>query len=258
MFQRQAYGSVNPFQSWPGVNPFFQQVAGASPFYQQPVGAHPLWQLFGGINPLQQIAGQINPLQQFAGQLPFSPVTGMNPLLSQMTGAQPLGLGPGFGIPALGANPLGIPSAPFGIQSGPFGQPAFGQPPFGQPAFGQPAFGQSPFGQPAFGHQGGYGAGPVNPYLGPIGGINPLQVDPTAALMIAQHIAQQQNPASQYFPIRPLLGQNPLEQIQGISAGPIPGQVADPYAALIHAQIVSQLATHPLIHHLVRAQLGAQ
>jgi hypothetical protein len=250
MFQRQPFGSVNPFQSWPGVNPFFQQVAGANPFYQQPVGVHPLLhQLYGGINPLQQIAGQINPLQQFAGQLPFNPLLGMNPLLSQMTGAQPLGLTPGFGIPTFGANPLGIPTSPFGIQAGPFGQPAFGQ-----PAFGQPAFGQQGFGQQGFGPQGGYGVGPVNPYLGPIGGINPLQVDPTAALMIAQ----QQNPVSQYFPIRPLVGQHPLEQFQGIPANPIAGPGVDPYAALISAQILSQLAANPLLHHLVRSQLSAQ
>jgi len=241
MFQRQPFGSVNPFQSWPGINPFFQQAAGINPFFQQAAGANPFLQqlvgsnpllnLYGGVNPLQQIAGQISPFHQFAGQLPFSPLLGMNPLISQMTGAQALGLTPGFGIPTFGAGPLGVPAAPWGVQAGPFGHQGI--------------------------HGGAYGVGPVNPYVGQFGqpgGINPLSVDPTAALMLDQ----QSNPVSQYFPVRPLIGQNPLEQFQGISAGHIPGPVIDPYAALINAQICSQLGTNPLLQHLVRAQVGAQ
>lgn len=261
MFQRQPFGSVNPFQPWPGINPFFQQASGINPFlqqvsginpffqqasginpfFQQAAGANPLLQhlaasnpllnLYGGINPLQQITGQISPFNQIAGQLPFSPLLGMNPLISQMTGAQQPGLTPGFGIPTLGAGPFGVPTTPWGVQAGPFGHQGI--------------------------HGGAYGVGPGHPYagqLGHLGGINPLSVDPTAALMLAQ----QSNPVSQYFPIRPLVGQNPLEQFQGISAGQIPGPVIDPYSALINAQILSQLGTNPLLQQLVRAQVGQQ
>jgi hypothetical protein len=268
MFQRQPFGSVSPFQSWPGINPFFQQAAGINPFFQQAAGANPFLQqlvgsnpllnLYGGINPLQQIAGQISPLQQiagqispfhqFAGQPPFSPLLGMNPLISQMTGAQQLGLTPGFGTPTFGAGPLGIPTfgaGPLGVPTAPWGVPTA---PWGVQA--------GPFGHQGI-HGGAYGVGPVNPYaahFGYSGGINPLSVDPTAALMLAQ----QSNPVSQYFPVRPLIGQNPLEQFQGISAGHIPGPVIDPYAALINAQICSQLGTNPLLQHLVRAQVGSQ
>jgi len=251
MFQRQLFGSANPFQPWPGINPFFQQAgginpffqqaaginpffqqaAGANPFLQQLVGSNPLLNLYGGVNPLQQIPGQISPFNQFAGQLPFSPVLGMNPWINQITGAHQLGITPGFGIPTPGAGPFGVPTAPVGVQAGPIIHPGI--------------------------HGGGYGVGPLNPYIsqfGSLGGINPLTVDPTAALMLAQ----QQNPVSQYFPIRPLVGQNPLEQFQGIPATHIPGQVVDPYAALINAQMFSQLGTNPLLQHLLRAQISPQ
>jgi hypothetical protein len=257
MFQRQPFGSVNPFQQWPGINPFFQQALGINPFFQQAAGINPFFQqapganpffqqgaganpflqqlaasnpllnLYGGINPLQQITGQISPFHQIGSQLPFSPLLGMNPLISQITGAQQPGLTPGFGIPTLGAGPVGVPTAPWGVQASPFGHPGI--------------------------QAGGYGAGPVNPYAGQFGAINPLSVDPTAALMLAQ----QSNPVSQYFPIRPLVGQNPLEQFQA-SAGHIPGPVIDPYSALINAQILSQLGTNPLLQHLMRAQVSSQ
>jgi hypothetical protein len=257
MLQRQPFGSVNPFQTWPGINPFFQQAAGINPFFQQAaginpfvqqaaganpflqqlVGANPWLNVYGGINPLQQITGQISPFHQFAGQIPFSPLLGMNPLISQMTGAQQPGLTPEYCIPTLGAAAVGVPTAPWGVQASPFQASPFQASPFAHPGI----------------HAGGYGVGPVNPYA-QFGAINPLSVDPTAALMLAQ----QSNPVSHYFPVRPLIGQNPWEQFQGISAGHIAGPVIDPYAALINAQICSQLGTNPLLQHLVRAQVGGQ
>jgi hypothetical protein len=228
MFQRQAFGYVNPFQTWAGgINPFLQH-AGLSPFQQFTSGISPLlqqqipWQIPGFISPYQQLAGGISPFHAIS--------TGFNPWLSQAAG---------------GAQP----GAAFGIGS---------QPPFATPGFGVPpvvtGLGVSPLAA-----QCGYGAGAMNPYGGHIGalsGINPQSVDPTVALMLAQ----QQNPVWQQVPIRSLVGQNPLEQFQGIAGNPILGPVVDPYTALINAQLVAQLVSHLAtnpIQQLIRSQVGA-
>jgi hypothetical protein len=269
MFQRQAFGYVNPFQTLAGgINPFVQH-AGLSPFQQ----------FAGGINPfLQQptplqIPGLMSPYHPLAGGIaPFHPLsTGFNPWLNQVPGIAPQ-LGAAFGIGA--------------------------QPPFVTPGFGVPpviaGLGVSPLAA-----QCGYGTGAVNPYAGQIGafgGINPQAVDPTVALMLAQQqnpvsqhlpirslvgqnplehfqgnpifadptvalmLAQQQNPIAQHLAIRLLAGQNPLEQFQGIGGNPTFGQAVDPYTALINAQLVSHLASHLAtspIHQLIRSQIGS-
>ena len=206
MFQRQAFGSLNPFQTpfqaWGGgVNPFAQYAGAVSPFHQFTGGINPLqqqvpWQIPGQISPFQQLVGGVTPLHLLGG--------GINPLFGQITGiAQQPGFIPGIGVTPAGAG-LGV--HPLAAQFG-------------------------------------YGGGTVNPYLAHVGAL--AGIDPTTALMLAQ----------QQLPIRPLVGQSPLDQIQSLAANPTFGQPIDPYTALIHAQMASQLPTNSL-QQLIRGQVG--
>jgi len=255
MFQRQAFGSLNPFQTpfqaWGGgVNPFAQYAGAVSPFHQFTGGINPLqqqvpWQIPGQISPFQQLVGGVTPLHLLGG--------GINPLFGQVPGvAQQPGFIPGIGVPpggaGLGLHPL---AAQFGYGAGPVGagiSPLFGQITgiAQQPGF-IPGIGVTPAGAGLGVHplaaQFGYGGGTVNPYLAHVGAL--AGIDPTTALMLAQ----------QQLPIRPLVGQNPLDQIQSLAANPTFGQPIDPYTALIHAQMASQLPTNSL-QQLIRGQVG--
>jgi len=217
MFQRQAFGSISPFQSWgSAINPYFQYAVGANPFLQ----------LAGGINPLQQSAGLMGQFHPFGGPTVFNPLgAALNPFVSQPF------------VPQLPLNPF-------------ISQPFVPQPPlFAQGAGVPPGFGiHSPVGQY------GYGVSPLNPYVGYIGGIgaiNPFQIDPTLAALALHQL----NPVTHQLPIRPLGGQNPLEQIQAMAGNPFIGQPVDPYAALIPPQIVAQQMANPL-QQIGRSQFG--
>jgi hypothetical protein len=100
------------------------------------------------------------------------------------------------------------------------------------------------------------GGGFSQPGQQPLGAVNPnilaqVLANPAIASdpVVGPLIAQQLNPlAQQQLPIRPLIGQQQFNPFQATSPGGIgslAGQGIDPYAALIQAQLLSQLAAGP-------------
>src|SRR5262249_4185061 len=121
MFQRYAFGSFGPFQSWgSAINPF-----------QYGIGANPFLQFAGGISPLQQGAGLLGQVQPLGGPLSFNPPgAALNPFVSQTFLPQPLGLTGASGV-SPGGFGFQLPGSQYGYGVWPI-NPYGGQPYGGQ------------------------------------------------------------------------------------------------------------------------------
>lgn len=213
MFNVARYGIGNPFAQ----NPFAQ-----NPFVQL-TGGVPLHPAAGGINPFFHAAGLglINPLGIQPGVFSVHP----QPWFGQINAQQPFQAPTGFG-PTVSplANPILAQLCGWYPGMSPI-NPNIGQSAGGQ--FGGPVPGG--YGQTGFG---GIGSTTQQPQLYNQG----IVVDPTLAALCAQQL----NPLAQQLPIRPFMNVGGINPIAG-------GQWIDPYsAALIQAQLVSQLAANPL------------